>query len=815
MFKRLSQEVWTCSRCLRQQQQQQQQQQRTIRRNFGASGTPKGTATATLPGTSINPISRASPNTVHDDDILRRIFDSPNVWKEFSARAQNRYGGKSAGLFQNPYLARPEGFLEYANITLRKCQDIVAKILAYDSIDGLKRIVRDFDRLSDLLCRVIDISDFVRLVHPDSRVQAAASQAWSLMYEYMNVLNTTTGLDSQLKLAIATPEASKSWSEQERKVAHLLLKDFSRSAIDFGNTQRQAFVSLSNEVAQLGNDFQDLMSPQQTAISFQSSKLKGMDPQIVRQLTRFGTVTLPTVGLPANMALTSVEDEDTRHKIYMANKTSESTNLQRLDQMLRRRAELANLSGYASYGHMTLEDKMARSPEAVTTFLNAVADVNAPRAQGEVQELLALKQCGAGSANSPAELNAWDRDFYAARMKSMMRSKARTADSLSAYFSLGTVMQGISRLLHRLYGIRLAPKETLPGETGNPDVRRLDVIDDTEGHIATMYCDLFQRSGKSPNPAHYTLRCSRRISDEELQEAGDTLTEARSPFTTAREAVNDGQATYYNSRDGDVLYQVPIIGVICDYTLPVKNRHGERRPALLNFQEVTTLWHEMGHAVHSICARTTFQNVSGTRVATDLAELPSIFMENFASAPEVLAMYARHWETDAPLDPSLILDQTAADRRRQGHEIEHTILHGVFDQRCHSSAPLTWLEHDMGTASTKIWHEVHDRYSAIPEPSGTSSQGYFGHIVGYGATYYSYLFDRVLANKIWRDVFKKSAGGVLDPAAGHLFREELLRHGGARDGWRCLAGVLKDETGVLADGGEAAMEEVGSWGIHD
>nr|POF15297.1 mitochondrial intermediate peptidase [Quercus suber] len=812
MFKRLSQEAWTCSKCLR---QQQQQRQRLLGRRFIASSKIRSAATAALPMTSINPVTKASPNAVHDDDALRRIFDSPSFWKEFSARAQNRYGRKSAGLFQNPYLARPQGFLTYANITLRKCQKVVAKILAYNSIEDMKRIVRDFDRLSDLLCRVIDISDFVRLVHPDSKVQAEASQAWSLMYEYMNVLNTTTGLDSQLKRAMATPEAYESWSEQEKKVAHLLLKDFSRSAIDFGDTERQTFVNLSNQIAQLGNDFQDLMSPQQNAISFQSSKLKGMDPQLVRQLTRFGTVSLPTVGIPANIALTSVEDANTRRDIYMANKTSESTNLQRLDQMLRRRAELANLSGYASFAHMTLEDKMARSPEAVTTFLDAVADANAPRARGEVKELLELKKEDVESGDFPVELNAWDRDFYAAKKKSMMRSKARRADSLSAYFSLGTVIQGISRLLHRLYGIRLVPRETLPGETGNPDVRRLDVVDDDEGHIATMYCDLFQRAGKSPNPAHYTLRCSRRITEEEVQEATETLNETNSPFRTAREAVNDGQATYYNSRDGDELYQVPIIGVICDYTLPARSMNGERRPALLNFQEVTTLWHEMGHAVHSICARTTFQNVSGTRVATDLAELPSIFMENFASAPEVLALYARHWETDAALDPSLVQDQTSADRRRQGHEIEHTILHCVFDQQCHSSEPLTWPERSIGAASTRIWHEVHDRYSAIREPSGTSSQGYFGHIVGYGATYYSYLFDRVLANKIWRDVFRKSAGGILDPAAGHLFREELLRHGGARDGWRCLAAVLKDETGVLADGGKAAMEEIGSWGIHD
>ncbi|KAK3075609.1 Mitochondrial intermediate peptidase [Teratosphaeriaceae sp. CCFEE 6253] len=805
MLTRLQRQPWTCPQCA-------QQQLQIGRRRLVTSRHTKGAATAAAIADDDRPVSRAVPSIAHDDRTLRQIFDSPKIWKDFSSKTKYHFGGRSAGLFQNRYLTRPEGFQDFAAVTLTKCKRIVANVLSYQSNDELKRTARDLDRLSDLLCRVIDLSDFVRSVHPDRKVQAAATQAYATMFEYMNVLNTTTGLNEQLKRATAIPEVYESWSEEERTVASILIKDFSKSAIDLQETDRHAFVNISNEIAEVGNNFVENMAAEKRTLSFESSMLKGMDPLLVRQMTRWGSVSLPTVGMPATVALRTVEDADTRRDIYMANRMSSQENLQRLEQLLKRRAELAKLSGYESFAHMTLTDKMARSPEAVTSFLDALATENAPRAREELQEVLELKKSDAQARLLPAELNAWDRDYYTAKLMSSLRSKARTPDFLAAYFSLGTVMQGLSRLFHRLYGIRLVPRETLPGETWNSDVRRLDVIDDHEGHITVIYCDLFERQGKTPNPAHFTLRCSRRISEEEVREAAEMTSQSGSLFATAQEATNDGLATNYSSRDGNALYQLPTIALICDFSLPPASHAS--RPTLLTFRELTTLFHEMGHALHSICGRTALQNVSGTRCATDFAELPSVLMENFASAPEVLALYARHWETDAPLDPTRIQERVEVDRRMQGAEIESQVLLGMLDQEYHSSAPLRWPDGGNGRDSTDVYQSVWRKYSLVPEPAGTSWQGFFGHLFGYGATYYSYLFDRAIAGKIWRDVFQRSPDGAIDPAAGQLFREEMLRHGGGRDGWRCVAGALQDRSGKLAEGGQPAMEAVGRWGVH-
>ena len=806
-MKRVTSRAWTCAGCL--------QRSAIVRRGLITSAKSQNTAAAAAVA-DFQPVSHTAPSIAHDDRTLRQIFDYPAAWSEFSAKYK---GGRNAGILQNRYLTHPEGFQEFAAITLRKCQRVVARVLAYKTTQEYKRAARDLDRLSDLLCRVIDLSDFVRSVHPNRKIQAAASEAYGQMFEYMNVLNTTTGLNEQLKKASEIPEVWASWSEEERTVAGILMRDFEKSAIDLPETERQAFVDISNEIAVVGTEFVDNMAAERPVLQFQSSKLKGMDPVAVKQLTRWGSVTLPTVGMPATMALRTVEDAETRRAIYMASRTSSREGVERLEQLVTRRAELAKLSGYESYAQMALEDKMAASPEAVSGFLHALAGDNAARAQKEVAELLALKQADASVAQGDNVLKAWDRDYYTHKLTAanrQQRIQARHPDFLSAYFSLGTVFQGLSRLFHRLYSIRLVPSPTLPGETWTPEVRRLDVWDDHEGHIGVVYCDLFAREGKSPNPAHFTLRCSRRIGEEELREAA---LNPDSRFESAEEAANDGLPVARHPRDNDALYALPTIALICDFPPPAppSANSSKTTPTLLTLRDVTTLFHEMGHALHSLLGRTSLQTIAGTRCATDFAELPSVLMENFATDPGVLGLWARHWETDQPLDASRVTERLQIESAMAGSEVEGQVLLGVLDQQLHSSLPLSWANQGSGIErSTQIYRSVWERYASVPEPVGTSWQGFFGHLVGYGASYYSYLFDRAIAGKIWRDVFEAGrTGGAVDARAGERLRHEVLRHGGGRDGWKCVGGVLGGEEGERVRGGGAVgMREVGRWGVH-
>lgn len=740
-------------------------------------------ATATPATAGLGSSLSTSHDRSHDDRLLRQIFDSQEVWKEFS---QQRLSASSRGLFQNHFLTDPQGLLRYAQVIRARAQAIVEEVLAASSTDGYIALPQRLDLLSDTLCRVLDTADFVRATHSDFQYQKAATQAYAYLFEYMNILNTTPGLKAQLQKAITATEISEAWNEEEKTVAQILLKDFGQSAIDLPKEQRQRFVDLSNEMKRLGHEFVENMAPSVSHLDFDIDQLKGMSPVTLRRyVTRRKKVALPTTGEIPYLALSTVEDECARREIYIHGRQSSGVQIQRLEKLMETRAEVADLSDFQSYAHMSLIDKMARTPEAVNMFLRALSADNAPHVIQEMDQMKALKT----KEGRSSEIYPWDIMYYRDRINANCQSKSRRPDFLAAYFSLGSVMQGLSRLFNRLYGIRFVPCQTTTGETWSPDVRRLDVFHETEGHVAVLYADLFSRAGKTPNPTHFTLRCSRLISSADQTERA-----------------NDGMAVSI-SPSMKQCYQLPIIALVCDFPHP----RNKSTPTLLAFQDVRTLFHEMGHAVHSILGRTSLQIVSGTRCPTDFAELPSVLMESFASDRFVLDLFARHWETDAPLPYEMVEDYLQRQRRGQGLQTETQILFSLLDQAYHSCLPMTMAG---GFDSSKVLFDIYDKYGSVREPRNTTPQGFFGHLVEYGGTYYSYLFDRAIAGKIWREVFRGgNDGGGVDREAGERFKEEVLKWGGGRSGWACVAGVLGDK--ALKDGGKEAMEEVGRWGVHD
>ncbi|KAF1920630.1 mitochondrial intermediate peptidase [Ampelomyces quisqualis] len=776
---------WVCPQCLR-----HARCQRRFNSTFSATATARDTAPPpTLFGLS------ASGKT--DDDALRNVFDNAAFWANFrnsSAKA------KPAGIIGNKYLTHPAGFDDFVTITIQRCNRVVRKVSRAASMQDFRGMVKDLDKLSDLLCRVIDLADFVRSTHPNRKFQISAVKSYHTVFQYMNQLNTTPVLYNQLKKASDMPQVFQSWTEEEKIVARILMEDFARFGIGLDDATRERLVGLSGEIAEEGSQFVEGMAPETLTLKFDSKRMRGLDPNLASALTTWGETKISTMHQESQAVLRFVQDADVRRETYSADRTASKSTIERLETMLKLRAQLAQLSGYETFSHMTLENKMAKTPDAVHTFLKALYEDSRPAVMADLEELMELKRGDAHQDNFPNRINAWDKFYYTQKMLATMEGhyKQRAPDSLSAYFSVGTVLQGISRLFDRLYGVRLVPKETQPGEVWDDGVRRLDVISDTEGRIAVLYCDLFSRPGKTPNPAHFTLRCSREILPAELAEMQHMAHRFDSPI----EAATDGMPVSYNA-DRNSYFQLPTIALICDFHKP----HTPGRPTLLSIHEVRTLFHEMGHALHSILGRTSLQNVSGTRCATDIAELPSVLMEHFAFCPNVLGLYARHWETDAPLPIPLLEKRLKIDNRNGYTELESQILLSMLDQAYHSHLPLS--EH---FDSTNTYHDIYNRYASIPEPAGTAWQGFFGHLYGYGATYYSYLFDRAIAAKIWKHVFHEGKEEAsLNRENGERYKEEILKWGGGRDGWECLAGVLQD--GKLVGGGEAAMREVGRWGI--
>ena len=259
------------------------------------------------------------------------------------------------------------------------------------------------------------------------------------------------------------------------------------------------------------------------------------------------------------------------------------------------------------------------------------------------------------------------------------------ADSarISEYFSLGVCMEGLDRLFNTLYGVRLQLAEALPGELWHKDVYKLSVQEVSDGReLGVIYCDFFSRPGKAQQDCHFTIRGGRL-------------------------------------KDNDQTYQNPVVVLFLSLPPP-----GWSRPTLLTATMIDNLFHEMGHAMHSMLARTKYQHVTGTRTATDFAEVPSTLMEYFASDPRVLHEMSNHFQSGQKLPMEVLHKFVTARKVFMAPDLQSQLCYSLLDQRLHQG-----YEVNDGKTTTDIMQEVHTGHHNLPFPGGTAWQHRFSHLV--------------------------------------------------------------------------------------
>ncbi|KAK2461560.1 hypothetical protein APHAL10511_006023 [Amanita phalloides] len=727
------------------------------------------------------PTLKVPPNLMQTG--LVDLFDRPKTLPSFSLLY-------TTGLFGHSTLTQPYALISLAEATLVRAQLLTDRILrAHQSREELKKVVKNLDRLSDMLCGVIDLAELVRHAHPDKTWVDAANHAYETLCEFMNVLNTHVGLYEVLKLVLSDPSIVKTLSPEAYQTALIFWRDFEKSAINLPPAQRQKFVSLSSEILVLGREFLEGVNAPRPPASIKPSELAGLKDkglgvrlQLQAQFTQRDLLVYPG-SVQAQMIMRAAPEEEPRKRVYVAANSSTPQQIQVLESLLRKRAELARLVGWESYAHMTLDDKMAKNPDNVRYFLDALINHTRPFAQKALYALRLRKQSHHQMSTLPV-IQAWDRDLYCP-------PEPPAPPIPLPPLTLGTVFMGLSRLFQHLYGISLRPVAPASGEVWHPDVVKLEVVDEDKGIIGWIYADLFARRGKASGAAHYTVRCSRRTDDDD--EAADGTVEGQE--SRIHESWQFEASKRYRLPGQDEVYQLPLVVLLCEFARPTTSRG----PTILEWHEVLTLFHEMGHAMHSMIGRTEYQNVSGTRCATDFVELPSILMEHFLTSPTVLSLFETNGTSttrqlgDSHTDPCQHIDTYSQ------------MLLAVLDQSYHSSAIL-----DPSFDSTIELANLSNERGLIPHVSGTSFQTQFGHLFGYGATYYSYLFDRAIASRVWKTVFESEP---LSRTLGQRFKTDVLCHGGGEDPWKMVSRLLAMPE--LQVGDADAMRQVGRWRIHD
>lgn len=422
--------------------------------------------------------------------------------------------------------------------------------------------------------------------------------------------------------------------------------------------------------------------------------------------------------------MTYASNRERRQELAIASgkkgfQANENNNEQIVIQIAQLRKQRANLLGYATHADFVLEERMAKSPEKVIAFLQDLLQKAKPAADAEFAELTAY----AKQLDGINQLEKWDSSYYAEKLK---QEKFQLDDELlKPYFKLENVLNGAFEVAQRLYGLKFT--EVFSVDSYHPDVQVFSVTDTEGKFISLLYTDFFPRKGKRN---------------------GAWMTSFKPQYR----------------KDG--LEERPHISIVCNFTKPTATK-----PSLLTFNEVTTLFHEFGHALHGMLADTIYPTLSGTSVFWDFVELPSQIMENWCYEPEALALFARHYESNELIPMEYIQKIKESASFLEGMAMVRQISFGLLDMGWHGT--------DLScVSSVKSFEEEQFKGTQFfPDIQENAMSPSFSHIFagGYAAGYYSYKWAEVLDADAFAYFQEK---GIFNAEVAQKFKDHVLSQGG-------------------------------------
>ena len=444
-----------------------------------------------------------------------------------------------------------------------------------------------------------------------------------------------------------------------------------------------------------------------------------------------------TLHAPSYMPFMMYADNRTlREQMYRAYSSrcthdNEYNNFEIVRSIVNLRREVAQLLGYKNYADYALRRRMAAKEENVYDLLNNLIESYLPKAKEEVAEVAKKAKSMEGDN---FELQPWDFSYYSQKLKHELYDY--DPDMLRPYFELSRVQEGVLGLATRLYGITFKRNEQVP--VYQKDVIAYDVYDKDGAYLALLYVDFFPRESKKGGAWMTNYR------DESSEEPTSELV---TPQNSIR----------------------PVVSVTTNFTKPAGDT-----PALLTLGEVETFLHEFGHALHGIFAMTHYASLSGTSVYWDFVELPSQFMENYATEPEFLGTFANHYQTGEPL-PQEYIDRIRKSRNfNAAYACMRQVSFGLLDMAYYTLTDA--LTEDIPTFEDEAWKRV----QLLPKADDACMSVEFGHIMsgGYAAGYYSYKWAEVLDADAF-SLFQEK--GIFDKTVAESFRSNVLSKGGTED----------------------------------
>ncbi|MBQ7899441.1 MAG: M3 family metallopeptidase [Bacteroidales bacterium] len=620
-------------------------------------------------------------------------------------------------------------YIPAIEIGIRQQQGEIDAIIANPDAPTFENVVEAYERSGAILDRVSMVLFNISESDATESLQKIVEEALPLISVHSDNIFMNPYFFKKVEALYS--QIDELGLNQEQKMTLKKLYDaFVKNGIALGEAEQARMREINMELSSLGNTFGNNLLAENNAFA-----------------EEFG-VSVSEYG----EAMAATEDRAVREKMFKAyasrgNNGNEYDNKELIVKMMALRIEKANLLGYDTPAAMILADKMAGDPQTVDTFLASIMAPAVEKAKEEIadMQLVMDEDIKAGLLPEGSVIEPWDWAYYTEKVR-----KAKYAldeEQTKPYFQMENVRQGVFDLTTKLFGLQYEKLEDIP--VYHPEVEGFKVTDADGSLIGVILTDYFPRSTKR---------------------GGAWMT------NFVNQEVLDGE---------DIR---PVIVNVGNFAKPT-----EDKPSLLTLDQVETLFHEFGHALHGLLSQCTYKSVSGTSVARDFVELPSQIMENWAFQKEVLAGYARHYETGEVIPDSLVAKIEAAANFNQGFMTTELAAASILDMKWHELTSAEGLDpmafEEAACKEMGLIDEIIPRYRST----------YFAHIFsgGYSAGYYSYLWAEVLDKDAFELFMQK---GIFDKETAMSFRRNVLEMGGSdepMDLYRRFRGADPDSGALL------------------
>ncbi|MBI9055587.1 MAG: Zn-dependent oligopeptidase [Bacteroidales bacterium] len=633
---------------------------------------------------------------------------------------------------KNPFFNDLNQVIDFEHITAKNVTNATAESLTsgkeeLSKIYTIKSEERTFENtvraLDDVYNNLLKVNEVVSLlayVHPNDEIRNECLNSIGVFGKFFNEISLSDDLYGAIKDYSKSAEA-QNLIGPEKKYLKETVEEFERNGFALPKEKRTELKVIQDKLSDLGIQFDSNISSYQDFLIASEEQMEGL-PEDYKKSHRQEDGTYK-IGLeyPSYVPFMkySTSDEARKELTKKYKNTAADKNLDVLKQILIEREKLALLLGYKTFAEYRTENRMAKNPQNVWDFENSLKEKVRAKAERDYNELLEVKRAYTKD-NTVKTIEAWEASFY---NNILLKEKYELDNQkLKEYFEVGNVINGLFKISQHLYGVKFEQVE-------NASVWHKDVlfyeVKENDKLIARFYLDLYPRENKYNHAACFGMIPGKKVNDD---------------------------------------YQIPTASLVCNFP-----KATEDMPALMPHNDVETFFHEFGHLMHDLLTKAELASQAGTNVARDFVEMPSQIFENWAWDYEALSLFANHYKTGDLLPKELHEKMLAAKNVGSGLQVLQQVFYGSLDMTYHDKYDANGSKN-----TSSLVEDLQNDITMFKFQEGTHFEAGFGHLNGYAAGYYSYLWALVFADDMF-SVFEQN--GIMDQATGLKLKEIVLERG--------------------------------------